>query len=53
MKRVSTATSMMPHIPCSTGEHPAAEFAITEEPSPASLELTPRATPTDSALARP
>ena len=44
--KVSKKTSKMPQSPCFTGSRVSeAEWAITEEPSPASLEKTPRASP--------
>ena len=43
---VSKNTSKMPQSPCFTGSRVSeAECAITEEPSPASFEKTPRARP--------
>lgn len=49
---VATNTSKMPHIPCSAGSLvSAAAWAMEEEPMPASLVNTPRATPYRSAAA--
>ena len=43
---VSTNTSNMPHMPCTTGSLTSeAECTMTEEPRPASLENTPRLKP--------
>ena len=44
----------MPHIPCVTGSLASEEeWTITDEPRPASLENTPRATPKRMALEIP
>ena len=44
--KVSANTSKIPHMPCTTGSFTLeAECTITEDPSPASLENTPREIP--------
>ena len=51
---VSAKTSKMPHMPCMTGSRILeAEWTMTEEPRPASLENTPRFIPQVTARRTP
>ena len=52
--RVSAQTSKIPHIPCRAGSVTLEDApAITEEPSPASLEKAPRMAPQRRAAQTP
>ena len=54
MTMVSANTSNTAHMPCSQGSAAsAAVCTMTDEPSPASLENTPRDTPTRMACIMP